>query len=38
MDSSVVNKQIKSVIRPVLQEAGFTQFNRGQRGDIQMKR
>jgi hypothetical protein len=26
MDSSVVNKQIKSVIRPMLKEAGFTQF------------
>jgi hypothetical protein len=26
MDSSDVNKQIKSVIRPLLQEAGFSQF------------
>jgi hypothetical protein len=26
MNSSVVNKEIKSLIRPLLQEAGFTQF------------
>jgi hypothetical protein len=26
MDSSVVNREIKSIIRPVLQDAGFTQF------------
>jgi len=26
MNSSVVNKEIKSLIRPMLQEAGFTQF------------
>lgn len=26
MDSSVVNKEIKSAVRPLLQEAGFTQF------------
>ena len=26
MDSSVVNKEVKSTIRPLLQEAGFTQF------------
>lgn len=27
MDSSVVNKEIKSIIRPMLQEAGFSQFS-----------
>ena len=26
VDSSVVNKEIKSVIRPILKDAGFTQF------------